>query len=101
MSHLKVHHCVSRDFTSLAWVTPLFEFYGVAGPGTRREALAQSANRVIQWVRREEERVFIIGGAVSQNILRWTGAPNRSYADILNRYSKETRVVAKREEPNL
>ena len=65
MSHLKVHHCVSREFTSLAWVTPLFEFYGVAGPGTRREALAQSANRVVQWVRREEERVFIIGGAVS------------------------------------
>jgi len=26
--------------------------------------VAQAANKVIQWVRREEERVFIIGGAV-------------------------------------
>ena len=65
MSHLKVHHCVSHDSVSLAWITPLFELYCVAGPNASRNALAQSANKVIQWVRREEERVFIIGGAVS------------------------------------
>ncbi|MCJ1295463.1 Vacuolar fusion protein mon1 [Xylographa carneopallida] len=64
MAHLKVHHCVSRDFVSLAWITPLFELYCVAGPNSSRNALAQSANKVVQWVRREEERVFIIGGAV-------------------------------------
>ncbi|KAA6413007.1 MAG: vacuolar fusion mon1 [Lasallia pustulata] len=63
-SHLKVHHCVSRDSISLAWVTPLFELYCIAGPHSSRNALAQSANKVVQWVRREEERVFIIGGAV-------------------------------------
>ncbi|KAM0803512.1 vacuolar fusion protein MON1 [Usnea florida] len=63
-AHLKVHHCISRDAVSLAWVTPLFELYCVAGPQASRNALAQSANKVIQWVRREEERVFIIGGAV-------------------------------------
>ncbi|KAI9808457.1 MAG: Vacuolar fusion protein mon1 [Pycnora praestabilis] len=63
-AHLKVHHCVSQDSISLAWVTPLFELYCVAGPRTSRNALAQGANRVVQWVRREEERVFIIGGAV-------------------------------------
>ncbi|KAL9101539.1 MAG: hypothetical protein Q9163_003215 [Psora crenata] len=62
--HLKVHHCISRDSISLAWITPLFELYCVAGPNATRNALAQSANKVIQWVRREEERVFIIGGAV-------------------------------------
>ena len=39
--------------------------YCVAGPNASRNALAQSANKVVQWVRREEERVFIIGGAVS------------------------------------
>lgn len=64
-AHLKVHHCVSRDSISLAWVTPLFELYGVAGPQTSRNALAQSASKVVQWAKREEERVFIIGGAVS------------------------------------
>ncbi|MCJ1250741.1 Vacuolar fusion protein mon1 [Trapelia coarctata] len=64
MAHLKVHHCVNRDFISLAWITPLFELYCVAGPNATRNALAQSANKVVQWVRREEERVFIIGGAV-------------------------------------
>ena len=64
MTHLKVHHCISRESTSLAWITPLFELYCVAGPNASRNALAQSANKIVQWVRREEERVFIIGGAV-------------------------------------
>lgn len=63
-AHLKVHHFISRSAVSLAWVTPQFEMYCVASPYTSRNALAQSANKVIQWVRREEERVFIIGGAV-------------------------------------
>lgn len=63
-AHLKVHHCISRESISLAWITPLFELYCVAGPHASRNALAQSANKVIQWVRKEEERVFIIGGAV-------------------------------------
>ena len=65
MAHLKVHHCISRDSVSLAWITPLFELYCIAGPNASRNALAQSANKVVQWVRREEERVFIVGGAVS------------------------------------
>ncbi|GAB7363299.1 hypothetical protein MBLNU230_g3580t1 [Neophaeotheca triangularis] len=63
-SHLKVHHTVAKDATALAWETPLFELYCVAGPQADRAALAQGANRVVQWIRREEERVFIIGGAV-------------------------------------
>lgn len=63
-AHLKVQHCTSRDSISLAWMTSSFELYCVAGPQASRNALAQSANKVIQWVRREEERIFIIGGAV-------------------------------------
>lgn len=68
-AHLKVHHCISREAVSLAWVTPLFELYCVAGPNVGKTALAQGANGVVQWVRREEERVFIIGGAVSFSVL--------------------------------
>lgn len=64
-THVKVHHCVSQSSTSFAWVTPVFEFYCVAGPHANRNALAQSASKIVQWVEREEERLFIIGGAVS------------------------------------
>lgn len=60
----KVHHSVSPTSTALAWSTPIFELYCVAGPLTPRNALAQAANKVVQWVQREEERIFIIGGAV-------------------------------------
>lgn len=63
-AHLKVQHSISNNATALVWETPLFELYCVAGPNTSRAALAQGANRIVQWIRREEERVFIIGGAV-------------------------------------
>ncbi|KAF2175625.1 DUF254-domain-containing protein [Zopfia rhizophila CBS 207.26] len=63
-THLKIHHSTSTTNISLAWTTPLFELYCVAPATTSRAALAQAANKVIQWVRKEEERVFIIGGAV-------------------------------------
>ncbi|KAI0404235.1 vacuolar fusion protein MON1 [Xylaria palmicola] len=63
-SHLKVLHCVSDEATSLAWVTSIFEFYCVAGPNTSRAVLTQGANKIVQWAKREEERLFIIGGGV-------------------------------------
>ena len=62
--HLKVHHVVSRQHTALAWAAPGFEMYAVAGPGARREAVLQGAGAVVKWVKREEERVFIVGGGV-------------------------------------
>ena len=61
---VKVHHSVSPTASTLAWVTPMFEFYCVAGSTASRNALAQSANKVVQWIQKEEERIFIIGGAV-------------------------------------
>ncbi|KAL2154332.1 hypothetical protein VTH82DRAFT_3008 [Thermothelomyces myriococcoides] len=63
-AHLKVLHAVGEDAASLAWITPVFEFYCVAGPNVSRAAMAQGANRIIQWAKREEERLFIIGGGV-------------------------------------
>lgn len=63
-AHLKVQHCIASDSTAVAWETQLFELYCIAGPQASRAALAHGANRVVQWIRREEERVFIIGGAV-------------------------------------
>ncbi|KAK4673247.1 Vacuolar fusion protein mon1 [Podospora pseudopauciseta] len=63
-SHLKVIYSVGGDCASLGWVTPLFEFYCVAGPNVSRQAMTEAANRVVKWVGREEARVFIIGGGV-------------------------------------
>ena len=61
---VKVHHSISASSSALAWVTPMFELYCVASPSTPRNALAQSANKIVQWIQKEEERIFIIGGAV-------------------------------------
>ncbi|KAF1920387.1 trafficking protein Mon1-domain-containing protein [Ampelomyces quisqualis] len=61
---LKVHYETNTTSMALAWSSPLFELYAVAPASTSRAALAQSANQIVQWVEREEERVFIIGGAV-------------------------------------
>ncbi|KAJ5662883.1 hypothetical protein N7507_003614 [Penicillium longicatenatum] len=63
-THVKVHHCVSRSASSFGWVTPLFELYCVAEPNANRNALVQCATKIAQWVQQEEERLFIIGGAV-------------------------------------
>ncbi|XDG06805.1 hypothetical protein ABKA04_006420 [Annulohypoxylon sp. FPYF3050] len=63
-THVKVLHCVREDSTSLAWITPIFEFYCVAGPNASRAVITQGANKIIQWAKREEERLFIIGGGV-------------------------------------
>jgi putative NADH-flavin reductase len=50
---------------SLAWITSKFELYCVASPHSNRNAISQSANKIAKWVQQEEERIFIIGGAVS------------------------------------
>ncbi|KAI2618898.1 vacuolar fusion protein MON1 [Hypoxylon sp. NC1633] len=63
-THVRVLHCVGEDTSSLAWITPIFEFYCVAGPNASRAVLTQGANKIIQWAKREEERLFIIGGGV-------------------------------------
>ncbi|KAI1810051.1 vacuolar fusion protein MON1 [Poronia punctata] len=60
----KVLHCVNEEATSLAWITPIFELYCVSGPNTSRAIMTQGANKIMQWTRREEERLFIIGGGV-------------------------------------
>ncbi|KAF2663465.1 vacuolar fusion protein MON1 [Microthyrium microscopicum] len=60
----KVHHTSSSTYTALAWNTQLFELYAIAPANTSRIELSQAANKVVQYIRREEERVFIIGGAV-------------------------------------
>ncbi|KAK5990441.1 Vacuolar fusion protein MON1 [Cladobotryum mycophilum] len=63
-AHLKILQCVSDEATSLAWLTPTFELYCIGGPNLSRAAMAQGANKIIQWIKKEENRLFIIGGGV-------------------------------------
>ncbi|OAA78211.1 vacuolar fusion protein mon1 [Akanthomyces lecanii RCEF 1005] len=63
-AHLKILHNTSEDSTSLAWVTPVFELYCVGGPNMSRATMGQGANKIIQWAKKEEQRLFIIGGGV-------------------------------------
>lgn len=63
-AHLKIMHNTSEDSTSLAWVTPVFELYCVGGPNMSRATMGQGANKIIQWAKKEEQRLFIIGGGV-------------------------------------
>lgn len=63
-AHLKVHYACARDAVALGWETGQYEVYAVAGGGVERAVLAKAAQEVVKWVKREEERVFIIGGAV-------------------------------------
>ncbi|GAO13939.1 hypothetical protein UVI_02034940 [Ustilaginoidea virens] len=63
-AHLKVLHCSSEEATALAWITPVFEFYCAGGPNMSRSAMTQGANKIIQWSKKEEQRIFIIGGGV-------------------------------------
>jgi hypothetical protein len=63
-SHLKVLYCVGEEAASLGWVTPVFEFYCIAGTSVSRVAMTQGANKIVQWAKKEEERLFIVGGGV-------------------------------------
>lgn len=72
-AHLKIHIVTSRTYIALAWVTPLFEFYCVANITASRNALAQGAHKIVEWAKIEEQRLFVIGGAVSHypSIIHW------------------------------
>lgn len=61
---VKVQHMINSSCSALAWITPMFELYCIASANTPRNALAQNANKVVQYIQREEERIFLIGGAV-------------------------------------
>lgn len=65
--HPKVEFVNAKYMTALAWVTPTFELYCIAAPNCNRTLLSNGASRIAQWVQRENERLFIIGGAVSGN----------------------------------
>lgn len=68
----KVVQGVGSDGIAIAWVSPVFELFAVATQAANRQAVAQGAAKAVQWAKREEERLFVIGGAVSGFVLRYT-----------------------------
>lgn len=60
----KILHTSTSTYTALAWSTPRFEMYVIAPVSATRDHLSQAANRILQYAHREEERIFILGGAV-------------------------------------
>ncbi|CAN6667824.1 vacuolar fusion protein Mon1p [Trichomonascus vanleenenianus] len=62
--NLKLFFTSRQNTTALAWVTPSFELYCVAGPTTTKDAVSQSVRQTVSWIKQQEERLFVIGGAV-------------------------------------
>jgi len=68
-AHLRVVYSTADEkegegLACLGWSTPAFEVYCVAPGCVGRAGMAREVNRVVQWARREEERLFILGGGV-------------------------------------
>lgn len=61
----KVLHRTAFECTSLAWMSASFELYLIAESGVSKATLGQSAAKIVQWAQSQEERLFIVGGAVS------------------------------------
>ncbi|KAL9058267.1 MAG: hypothetical protein Q9162_001866 [Coniocarpon cinnabarinum] len=54
----------TREGVNVAWCTPMFEMYVVAPRESSRAAVERGLEMCINWVKREEERCFVVGGAV-------------------------------------
>lgn len=62
-SKVNIIYLVRHNITALAWITPRFEMYCIAGP-TTKNALFQSVRAAVAWIKHQEERLFILRGAV-------------------------------------
>ena len=61
---LKLIHKVTNDFSCLGWVTNSFELMCIARPEIERGKMVDMGRQVIRWIMREQERLFIVTGAV-------------------------------------
>jgi hypothetical protein len=60
----KILHQITESYSALAWSTQSFEVYALASVGVSRGEMSEATNKLAQHVKKEEERIFIIGGAV-------------------------------------
>ena len=57
-------HDSTAQVTSIAWNTPKYEFYALASPNTSRASMMEAANKLFHYAKQEEQRIFIVGGAI-------------------------------------
>lgn len=63
--HFKVYHTTRQGLTGLAWATRGFELYCITGGnGVTKEAVSSAVRAIVSWIKQDEERLFVIGGAV-------------------------------------
>jgi hypothetical protein len=60
----KMLHVINAEHVALALVTQTYELFVVAKQRTNKRVLAKAAQLILAAIKREEERYFIIGGAV-------------------------------------
>ncbi|KAJ8302197.1 hypothetical protein KUTeg_021184 [Tegillarca granosa] len=57
---LKILYSVGPHETLLGWITQGFELYAVFGPLVTKPAAIHAINRLLRWIKKEEDRLFIL-----------------------------------------
>ncbi|PIK41527.1 hypothetical protein BSL78_21630, partial [Apostichopus japonicus] len=57
---LKILFYVGAHESVLGWVTTGFEMYAVFGPLTTKQVAILAINKILKWIKREEDRLFIL-----------------------------------------
>jgi len=57
---LKLVHFATEQEVVLGWLTAAFELYAVFGPLHSKLAVITAVNKLLRWVKKEEERLFIL-----------------------------------------
>jgi hypothetical protein len=61
---LKILFHVGMKETVLGWVTPGFELYAVFGPLVTKPVAISAVNKLLRWIKHEEDRLFILSSQV-------------------------------------
>jgi len=57
---LKLAHYSTQNETVLGWLTQAFELYAVFSPTTTKLGVITAVNKLLRWVKKEEEKMFIL-----------------------------------------
>jgi len=57
---LKLSHFSTANETVLGWLTQAFELYAVFSPTSSKLAVITAVNKLLRWVKKEEDRLFIL-----------------------------------------
>ena len=57
---LKLAHYSTHNETVLGWLTQAFELYAVFSPNTSKLGVITAVNKLLRWVKKEEEKLFIL-----------------------------------------